>query len=37
MDGTDVRGFVDFMNDEVSNDGVHPDDFETIKKIITNL
>ncbi len=37
MDGTDVRGFVDFMNDTVNNDGVHSDDFETIKKIITNL
>ena len=37
MDNTDVRGFVDFMNAEVSTDGVHSDDFETIRNIITNL
>lgn len=37
MDGTDVRSFVDFMNDSVNNDGIHSDDFSVIKKIITNI
>lgn len=37
MNGTDVRAFVDFMNDDKDSDGkVHSDDFETIKKIVTN-
>lgn len=37
MNGTDVRAFIDFMNDNVTSNDIHPDDFETIKKIITNL
>lgn len=36
MNNTDVRGFVDFMNDNVNNNNIHSDDFDVIKKIIMN-
>lgn len=35
--GTDVRAFVDFMNDSINDTDVHADDISIIKKIITNL
>ena len=36
MNGTDVRGFVDFMNDNINDNNIHSDDFDVIKKIIMN-
>ena len=37
MAHTDIRGFIDFMNGEVSSDEIHSDDFDIVKKIISNL
>ncbi len=37
VNGTDIRAFVDFMNDNINDADVHADDISIIKKIITNL
>lgn len=37
IDGTDIRGFIGFMDSDVEGTTVHSDDFETVKKIIMNL
>lgn len=37
VDGTDVRAFIDFMDDSIDDTNVHADDISIIKKIITNL
>ena len=30
----DIRGFISFMTDEISDTGIHDADFETIKNIV---